>query len=135
MLNGQHRHRIRDGQAAAHLLPVTRSALLARRSAFSISSLRTAMTRRANERNRLIDSFGGGGAPLSGAAPLPASPSGCCGLAMPGQILVGDALSSDTRDHLAEAAAVVRLALVEPERLLNDVAIKMERLDAHIGAL
>lgn len=54
---------------------------------------------------------------------------------MPDQLPVGDALTGNARQHLAEPAAVVLLPLVEAERLLDHVAVKVERLDAHVSPL
>jgi hypothetical protein len=58
-----------------------------------------------------------------------------CGSAFPVRDFHVNALPDDSRDRFFESALIVVLALVEPERLLVEVAERMERLDIHIGSL
>jgi hypothetical protein len=51
------------------------------------------------------------------------------------QLLVGELAPDDALEGSSEALAVMALALVEAENLLADVAAKVDRLDADVGAL
>jgi hypothetical protein len=50
-------------------------------------------------------------------------------------MLVGEALTDNRRKRFHEPLAVRCLAIVEPERLLIEIAEQVERLDADIRAL
>lgn len=50
------------------------------------------------------------------------------------QFCVGQPPPSDRRRHLAEADAVIVLALIKPKRLLIEISAEMERLYRDVGA-
>ena len=54
---------------------------------------------------------------------------------MADELLVGESLSDDADDRLEKPALVVIFPFVEPERLLVQVAKKVEGFDADIRAL